>query len=129
MIDLVRFRDCTLYTYPHYTQTQETTHMPVKQKKRSVSAETRRKREKQRLDAKARSPGVPPNTCPYIDMVQTMIADLVSSYDDMRNNSHHNPLVENIGDRARDTLEYIRTANETLRDNSAYWYNQYKSQL
>lgn len=72
---------------------------------------------------------MPPNTCPYIDMVQTMIADLVTSYDDMKNNSHHNPLVENIGDRARDTLEYIRTANETLRDNSAYWYQLYKNTL
>ena len=101
--------------------------MPVKHKKRNTSG--RKRREQTRLEAKSRSPGVPPNTCPYIDMVQTMIADLVMSYDDMKNNNHHNPLVENIGDRARDTLEYIRTANETLRDNSAYWYQQYKSQL
>lgn len=100
--------------------------MPVKQKKKR---NTNKRREQIRAEAKSRSPGVPPNTCPYIDMVQTMIADLVMSYDDMRNNNHHNPLVENIGDRARDTLEYIRTANETLRDNSAYWYQLYKNSL
>ena len=104
--------------------------MPVKQKKsRATSAQTRRKREKQRLEAKSHSPGVPPNSCPYIDMVQTMVLDLVNSYDDMKNNSHHNPLTEEIGERAKDMLEYIRRANETLRDNSAYWYQQYKNQL
>lgn len=103
--------------------------MPVKQKKRAMSADARRKREKQRLETKARSPGVPPNSCPYIDVVQTMIQDLVNSYDDLKNNNHHNPLTEEIGERAKDTLEYIRRANETLRDNSAYWYDQYKNLL
>ena len=120
MIDLRHLHNTTHFNTGPYK------HMPVKQKKSSTS---RKRREHARAEAKSRSPGVPPNTCPYIDVVQTMIADLVTSYDDMKNNNHHNPLVENIGDRARDTLEYIRTANETLRDNSAYWYQQYKNTL
>lgn len=127
MIDLRLYR--SFGPYPHYHPNQEETDMPVKQKKRTMSAEARRKREKQRLETKARSPGVPPNSCPYIDVVQTMVQDLVNSYDDMKNHHHHNPLVEEIGERAKDTLEYIRRANETLRDNSAYWYQQYKNLL
>lgn len=103
--------------------------MPVKQRQTKQTRKRRREAEQERLDTKARSPGVPPNTCPYIDVVQTMIQDLVNSYDDLRSNNHHNPLVENIGERAKDTLEYIRTANETLRDNSAFWYQQYKNKL
>lgn len=127
MIDLRLYRN--FGPYPHYHPNQEETDMPVKQKTRTRSAETRRKREKQRLETKARSPGVPPNSCPYIDVVQTMIQDLVNSYDDLKTNQHHNPLTEEIGERAKDTLEYIRRANETLRDNSAYWYQQYKNLL
>lgn len=103
--------------------------MPVKQRQTKQTRKRRREAESERLETKARSPGVPPNTCPYIDMVQTMVQDLVNSYDDLRSNNHHNPLVDNIGERAKDTLEYIRTANETLRDNSAFWYQQYKSKL
>lgn len=121
MINLAHLNNPTNFNLGPYA-------MPVKQKnKRNTS--NRRKREKQRLETKARSPGVPPNSCPYIDVVQTMIQDLVNSYDDLKNNNHHNPLTEEIGERAKDTLEYIRRANETLRDNSAYWYQQYKTQL
>lgn len=103
--------------------------MPIKQRQTKASRKRRREAEQERLDTKARSPGVPPNSCPYIDMTQTMIQDLVNSYDDLKNNQHHNPLTEEIGERAKDMLEYIRRANETLRDNSAYWYEQYKRKL
>ena len=91
--------------------------------------EKRRERERARVEAKASSPGVPPNTCPYIDVVQTMVTDLQNSYDRLREKGEYNPTVDNIAKHAQDTLELIRNANETLRDNSAYWYNKYKEQL
>lgn len=89
----------------------------------------RAKQERKRLKAKADSPGVPPNTCPYIDLVQTMIADLQGAYERLRTRGDHNPVVDNISTQASDLLEYVRTNNETLRDNSAYWYEKYKQQL
>ena len=85
--------------------------------------------ERVRLQAKADSPGVPPNTCPYIDLVQNMITDLQGAYDRLRERGEHNPVVDDISKQATDLLEYIRRNNETLRDNSAYWYGQYKQQL
>ena len=83
-------------------------------------------RELTRLDKKRNSPGVPPNTCPYIDMVQTMLDQLQHSYDDLRHNNHHNPMTEDIAVEAKQMLEVVRRMNETLRDNSAYWYKEYK---
>lgn len=90
---------------------------------------SRKKREQARTRAKADSPGVPPNTCPYIDLVQTMVTDLQHSYDRLREKGEYNPAVDNIAQHAQDTLELIRHSNETLRDNSAYWYNQFKNTL
>ena len=87
------------------------------------------KREQTRLGAKSASPGVPANTCPYIDMVITAIHDLSNSYERLRTKGEHNPMTEELCTVATDTLEYIRRNNETLRDNSAYWYGEYKSLL
>ena len=90
----------------------------------------RNKREHQRLEAKSNSPGVPPNTCPYIDVTITMIKDLAEAYDKLRTKGEHNPMVDKIEQQACDMLDtYVRAANETLRDNSAYWYGKYKDQL
>ena len=89
----------------------------------------RRESERKRLQAKADSPGVPANTCPYIDMVQNMITDLQMAYDRLREKGEHNPMVDRLTTQATDMMEYIRANNETLRDNSAYWYGQYKSEL
>ena len=86
-------------------------------------------KEAERMKRKAASPGVPPNSCPYIDLTITMVQDLCESYERLRTKGEHNPLVDNIQQHAVDTLEYIRKCNETLRDNSAYWYNQYKDTL
>ena len=91
--------------------------------------EKRRESERKRLRAKADSPGVPANTCPYIDLVQTMVTDLQMAYDRLREKGEHNPMVDRLTTQATDMLEYIRANNETLRDNSAYWYGQYKSEL
>lgn len=86
-------------------------------------------RERLRMQDKANSPGVPPNSCPYIDLVITMTQDLQESYEKYRETGHHNPMVDDIAEQAKNMLEYIRRANETLRDNSAYWYDKYKDQL
>lgn len=96
-------------------------------KKQSKSK--RKIKEQVRLSAKSNSPGVPANTCPYIDLVITMVGDLAEAYERLRTKGEHNPMVDQVQQHAVDTLEYIRKANETLRDNSAYWYNKYKDEL
>jgi len=86
-------------------------------------------KQKIRTRDKANSPGVPPNTCPYIDLVITMINDMHDAYERLRTSGEHQPKMDDIKTLAEDQLEYIRRANECLRDNSAYWYNKYKSLL
>jgi len=100
--------------------------MTTTKTKRKTKRKTKAQKDKQRLQAKAQSPGVPPNTCPYIDMTLTMIDDLAEAYDKMYTKGEHSPTAEKIAEQAKDMLELIRTTNETLRDNSAYWYNRYK---
>lgn len=100
-----------------------------KSHKRKRKKKFRKKLERARLSMKRDSPGVPPNTCPYIDLVITMVQDISNAYDDLRTKDIHNPVVDCIEERAKDMLEYIRTNNETLRDNSLYWYNSYKEVL
>ena len=125
-----------LFANPYGTRNNGHT-MITKDKKRRASKHKRnvgkrlnkKKREQLRMQKKASSPGVPPNTCPYIDQVQTMIADLQHAYERLRERGEHNPVVDEIATLANDTLEYIRKNNETLRDNSAYWYEQYKQTL
>jgi hypothetical protein len=89
----------------------------------------RQAKEQERLDAKRHSPGVPPNSCPYIDMTKTIIDDLAAAYERLYEKGEHQPKFDDMKQLADDMLEYIRRANECLRDNSAYWYNKYKSQL
>jgi len=89
----------------------------------------RRDKERERLDAKRHSPGVPPNSCPYIDMTKTIMDDMSAAYERLYEKGEHQPKFDDMKTLADDMLEYIRRANECLRDNSAYWYNKYKSQL
>ena len=89
----------------------------------------RQDKERIRLDAKRHSPGVPPNTCPFIDMTKTIIDNLAEAYERLYEKGEHQPKFDDMKTLADDMLEYIRRANECLRDNSAYWYNKYKSQL
>ena len=84
------------------------------------------KKRKRVTKKKAGSPGVPPETCPYIDIVQRMVKDMAGAYQSMYEKGEHNPMVHKLEEQAIDTLEYIRTSNETLRDNSLYWYQEYK---
>lgn len=90
---------------------------------------TRQDKERVRLDAKRHSPGVPPNTCPFIDMTKTIIDNLAEAYERLYEKGEHQPKFDEQKQMADDMLEYIRRANECLRDNSAYWYNKYKQQL
>lgn len=106
-----------IFKHP-YNQQQPKEHMKTPSKKRRAV-----------VKRKKSSPGVPPNTCPYIDVTQTMIKDLVDAYDRLYTTGEHNPMVNRIGTHAEETLEYVRNANETLRDNSLYWYEQFKKEL
>jgi type II secretory pathway component PulM len=86
-------------------------------------------KEAERLRNKANSPGVPPNSCPYIDMVKTIVDDMGVAYERLYEKGEHQPKMDELKQLADDQLEYIRRANECLRDNSAYWYQQYKTLL
>lgn len=96
-----------------------------KRNKRKTAAEL----EQTRLSDKRNSPGVPPNTCPYIDLIKTILDDMEIAYDRLYTRGETQPKVEDMKSRADDLLEYVRRANECLRDNSAYWYDKYKDLL
>lgn len=101
-------------------------------KKNRITKQQRKNRqdkERERLDAKRHSPGVPPNSCPYIDMTKTIMDDMAAAYERLYEKGEHQPKFDDMKQLADDMLEYIRRANECLRDNSAYWYNKYKSNL
>ena len=71
---------------------------------------------------KKNAPGVPPETCPYIDFVLDRVKN--TSYDcqsDRVNDAQYEVL--------RSALEFIRESNDTLRRNSYYWYTEYKKLL
>lgn len=78
-------------------------------------------------EAKRQSPGVPANTCPYVDEVIRMLGEFQDAYEAVGNNGEVEPLMEHRISLAKETLEYIRGANEVLRTNSHYWYNKYKT--
>ena len=108
--------------------------IPKKAKKAKKKLSKRKKAHKartmkKRRENKANSPGVPPNTCPYIDMVITMVGDLQSAYERLREKGEYQPMLDRTVQQVNDTLEYIRNSNETLRDNSAFWYEKYKEEL
>ena len=72
---------------------------------------------KSRLEtAKDNAPAIPPNTCPYIDFVIEMLEDynLTSNTVDIQRK-----------DCIIAMLEYIRNSNESLRNSSKYWYNEF----
>ena len=119
----------TLYDKP---STQERKPPVMIAKNNRVTKQQRKNRqdkEKERIRDKANSPGVPPNSCPYIDMTKTIIDDLAAAYERLYEKGEHQPKFDDMKQLADDMLEYIRRANECLRDNSAYWYNKYKANL
>ena len=98
-------------------------------KTRAKRKSSKQNKEAERLRQKAASPGVPPNSCPYIDLVKTIIEDMGVAYDRLYEKGEHQPKLDDLKQMADDQLEYIRRANECLRDNSGYWYEQYKTLL
>ena len=67
--------------------------------------------------AKASAPNVPGDTCPSINYVQEIIDQIANRGDDWADKQ---AIVIN------DLLEYVREANEELRNSSKYWYDKYK---
>ena len=101
----------------------------TRMKQTKTARKSRQDKERVRLEAKRHSPGVPPNSCPYIDMTKTIMDDMAAAYERLYEKGEHQPKFDDMKQLADDMLEYIRRANECLRDNSAYWYNKYKSNL
>lgn len=68
--------------------------------------------------ASSKAPIVPDNTCPYIDMVQSLIGDM-SVQDDIEWRKKQAELADSL-------LEYIRASNLELREGGKYWYSRAK---
>jgi len=117
-------------TGPYTTRRERSLQMITTRIDTSKTArKTRKSKDKIRLDAKRHSPGVPPNSCPYIDITKTIMDDMAAAYERLYEKGEHQPKFDDMKQLADDMLEYIRRANECLRDNSAYWYNKYKDTL
>ena len=71
------------------------------------------------VSAKQNAPSVPGDTCPTINYVQEMLDQLID-----RNREDTWSLTQR--DVINNALEYVRSANQELRDSSKYWYDQYK---
>jgi hypothetical protein len=63
-------------------------------------------------------PHIPEDTCPYIDMVQSLL-DKMSEEQDYSWRMEQEKL-------ARTLLEYVRESNQQLRTASKFWYDQYQ---
>lgn len=125
MIDITKVH--TLYDKP--TIERKPPVMIASKNRITKQRKSKRNKEQERIRDKANSPGVPPNTCPYIDMTKTILDDMAAAYERLYEKAEHQPKFDDLKQLADDQLEYIRRANECLRDNSAYWYNKYKSLL
>ena len=119
----------TLYSKPTRERKPAMIASKTRIKQTKTARKNRQDKERERLDAKRHSPGVPPNSCPYIDMTKTIMDDMAAAYERLYEKGEHQPKFDDMKQLADDMLEYIRRANECLRDNSAYWYNKYKSNL
>ncbi|MEK9697713.1 MAG: hypothetical protein VW270_18245 [Candidatus Poseidoniales archaeon] len=119
------------YVNPYQVHRTSTTNnnMIATKKRFKTNKRSKRDREQERLQDKANSPGVPPNTCPYIDMVKTIMDDMAAAYERLYEKGERQPKFDDMKQLADDTIEYVRRANETLRDNSGYWYEKYKQLL
>lgn len=124
MIDLRFINPYTVHNLP-----VKETMIATKKRFKTSNKQSKRLKEQTRQADKRNSPGVPPNTCPYIDMVKTVMDDMAVAYERLYEKGEHQPKFDDMKQLADDMIEYVRRANECLRDNSAYWYNKYKEQL
>ena len=65
-----------------------------------------------------KKPVVPDDTCPYIDMVQSLV-DKIAEGDDVGWRRDQATL-------AKALLEHIRESNLRLRNSSKFWYGKYR---
>jgi|GEM_PF-1433021 len=70
---------------------------------------------------KKESPGIPPDTCPYLDRMIEVVEDLSALVKDNKTE-----VANELTVLIKNELEYIRKANETLRESSKYWYDRHK---
>ena len=61
-----------------------------------------------------KAPEIPTNTCPYFDFVLKILEDI-------KEESTSHQIGEKI-DLIESHIEYLRSANQTLRDGGEYWY-------
>ena len=127
MTSMIDLRFINPYTV-HNLSTNDTM-IATKKRFKTTNKQSKRLREQTRQADKRNSPGVPPNTCPYIDMIKTVMDDMAVAYERLYEKGEHQPKFDDMKQLADDTIEYVRRANECLRDNSAYWYNKYKQLL
>ena len=70
---------------------------------------------------KKESPGIPPDTCPYLDHINEVVKDLSTLVTENKSD-----IADHLCELIRGELDYVRAANETLRTSSKYWYDQHK---
>ena len=68
------------------------------------------------------SPGVPPETCAYLDRIIEIVEDLSSLVVDEKKS-----VADELSSLIKNEIEYIRPANDTLRNSSKYWYDNHKT--
>lgn len=74
------------------------------------------------LKLKKNSPGIPPETCAYLNRIIEIVDDLSSLVVDEKKT-----VADELGSLIKNEIEYIRTANDTLRNSSKYWYDNHKT--
>ena len=71
---------------------------------------------------KKESPGIPPDTCPYLDRIIEVVEDLSALVLD--NNTQ---VANELTTLVKNEVEYVRKSNEILRTSSKYWYDHHKT--
>ena len=73
---------------------------------------------------KKNSPGVPPETCAYLDRIIEVVNDLSSLVRDEKKS-----VAEELNSLIQNEIDYVRAANDTLRNSSKYWYDHHKCEF
>ena len=81
----------------------------TRMKQTKTARKSRQDKERVRLEAKRHSPGVPPNSCPYIDITKTIMDDMAAAYERLYEKGEHQPKFDDMKQLADDMLEYIRS--------------------
>ena len=70
------------------------------------------------------SPGIPPDTCPYLDHILEIVEDL-----ELLAKNNKTEIAAQLQELIRHEIEYIRSVNATLRTSSKYWYDHHKREF